>query len=364
VSGTPEEDGWQLASIVESSEDAIVGKTLDGVVTSWNGAAARIFGYAPDEMIGRPISILFPPELESEEADILARLRGGERIRHYVTERLHKDGHRISVSLSVAPILDGAGRVVGACKIARDITEDRRLQARLQELREELLHVARQSDMGQMAQAFAHELNQPLAALANYVSGVRALLERGDTVRAAAGCELAQRQVARAGDVVRRLRDFVKKAEVTHEDADLPAVIRDSLALAGLSARGMDLKTELNLAEDASRAVMDRIQVQQVLVNLLRNAIEAMAESPSPAITVSTRRADADFVEVGVADVGPGLAENIRTRLFQPFNSSKAGGLGVGLSLCRTVIEDHGGRIWAEDRRPRGAVFCFTLPAA
>jgi PAS domain S-box-containing protein len=166
----------RLAAIVESSMDAIIGKNLDGVITSWNDAARRTFGYEPDEAIGRHISLLIPPDRLAEEEAIISQLKSGIRVDHYETVRLHKNGAEILVSLSVSPIYDSNGHIVGASKIARDITEKKRSDARLHVLQSDLAHVARLSAMGQMSAAIAHELNQPLTAIVNYVSAAHRML--------------------------------------------------------------------------------------------------------------------------------------------------------------------------------------------
>ena len=361
--GLAEQDHWRLASIVENSEDAIIAKTLDGVVTSWNRAAEAMFGYAAEDMVGQPIARLFPQHLLDEEAAILEQVRRGEPISHYETVRLRKDGTEIHVSLSVSPIRDASGRVIGASKIVRDLSERKRIEERYDELQSELFHVSRLNDMGQMASAFAHELNQPLTAISSYLSGVKKLIERGETAQAAEGCERAAKQVARAGEVIRSLRDFVRKGKRVRQVENLAAVVEESGRLALVGARSDGVKVSFSLAADAPEALMDKVQVQQVVVNLVRNAIEAMAESARRELTVSTRVVDGESVEVAVADSGPGLAEEIRARLFQPFATTKEAGMGVGLSLCRTIIEDHGGQIWAEDAPGGGTVFRFTLPS-
>ncbi len=353
-----------LASIVESSDDAIIGKTLQGVVTSWNAGAERIFGYAPSEMIGRPMRLLFPPHLMSEEDDILARLRAGARVDHFETTRLRKDGTTIDVSISVSPIRDASGQIIGASKIARDVTEQKRVRERLDELQAELLHVSRLNDMSQMATGLAHEINQPLSAISNYISGAQKLLAKGQVERAAEGCARAAEQVTRAGEVIRRLRDFVGRAEARRREENLAAIIEESLSLVVMGAPAASVQIEQRVSRDAATAMVDRVQVQQVIVNLARNALEAMAAGPRRKLTVTTRRADADQVEVMVADTGTGLSEAVRSRLFQPFTTTKETGMGVGLSLCRSIIEMQGGRIWADDNPGGGAVFHFTLPVA
>ena len=352
-----------LASIVEGSQDAIIGKTLDGTVTSWNPAAEAIFGYSAAEMLGRSITAVFPPELVAEEVVILGRIRRGEQIDHYETVRLHKQGRRIDVSLTVSPIRDPEGRIVGASKIVRDITEQKQLRGRLAEVQNELLHVSRLNDMGQMASAFAHELNQPLTAIGSYLAGARRLLEAGDVAGAMDGCDRAAQQLARAGDVIRRLRAFVSKGEVARRNEHLGVVIEEAATLALMGASAQNVTTEVRVAEDATLASIDRVQIQQVLVNLVRNAAEAMTGAADSRLVISTRAAADGMIEVEVADSGPGLPEEVLAKLFLPFITTKATGMGVGLSLCRSIIESHGGEISAANPATGGAVFRFTVPA-
>jgi len=352
-----------LASIVESSQDAVIGKTLEGVVTSWNRAAEEIFGFTAAEMIGQPVITLFPPDLAAEEPAILAQIRRGERIEPYETVRVHKDGRRLDVSLTVSPIHDGAGSVVGASKIVRDITEQKALRARLAEVQSELLHISRLNDMGQLATAFAHELNQPLSAISAYIGGTRRLIEAGDIARALEGCDRAVAQVARAGEVIRRLRDFVRKGDAQHGAEDLAQAIDEALSLVLIDARRQGLNTVTDIADDASTAFIDKVQFQQVLVNLFRNAAEAMAGPGTKNLIVTTRRLNHERIEVEVADSGPGLAASVIARLFQPFTTTKATGMGVGLSLCRSIVESQGGEITAHNAATGGAVFRFTVAA-
>ena len=351
-----------LASIVESSQDAIIGKTLAGVVTSWNKAAEEIFGYPAQEILGQPIVILFPSELAAEEPMILQQVRRGERVEHYETVRLHKDGRRLDVSLTVSPIRDAGGRVIGASKIVRDITEQKALRTRLAEVQGQLLHVSRLNDMGQLASAFAHELNQPLSAISAYIGGTRRLIEAGDTVRAIEGCDRAVAQVARAGEVIRRLREFVGKGDGQRQAEDLGQAIEEAISLLLIDAQREGLETAVRVAEDARTAFIDKVQFQQVLVNLFRNAAEAMAGASVKRLRITARRRGA-MIEVEVADSGQGLSEAVLARLFQPFTTTKKTGMGVGLSLCRSIVESQGGEISAENAASGGAVFKFTVPA-
>ncbi len=351
----------RLASIVEDSQDAIIGKDLTGRITSWNRAAEQMFGYPAQEIVDQPVLLLFPERLRSEEAMIINRLRKGEHIDHYETQRLHKDGREIEVALTVSPIRAAGGEVVGASKILRDITEAKLMRRELEALRGELSHVSRLNDMGQMATALAHELNQPLAAISMYVAGVLRLLDRGDVENAKVGCVKAADQVERAGGIIRRLRDFVAKREATRRREDLRDVIHEAAGLALLEREGVDLT--VRIADDARHAVIDRVQIQQVLMNLIRNALEAMAQEPARRIAVSARRGDPERVEIEVADSGPGLAPEVLERLFQPFTTTKSEGMGVGLSLCRTIVETEGGHIAGGNGETGGAWFRFTVPA-
>jgi two-component system sensor kinase FixL len=352
-----------LASIVESSQDAVIGKSLDGVVTSWNKAAEEIFGYSANEIIGQAILVLFPPELADEEPMILERLRCGERVKHYETVRLAKDGRRIDVSLTVSPIRDASGNVVGASKIVRDITEQKALRLRLAEVQSALLHVSRLNDMGQLAAAFAHELNQPLSAISAYIGGARRLIETGDMERALEGCDKAAAQVARAGEVIRRLREFVRKSDGHRATEDLALIVEEAAALVLTDARRDGLVTDIRLPESARTAFIDKVQIQQVLVNLFRNAAEAMADAGRKSLTVTAQRLD-DKVLIEVADTGSGFSEEALSRLFQPFTTTKATGLGVGLSLCRSIVESQGGDISARNADEGGAIVTFTVPVA
>jgi len=354
-----------LASIVESSEDAIVGKTLDGVVTAWNNAAEAMFGYRAEEMIGRPISLLLPPDRIDEEAMILERLRRGERLRRFETIRVRKDGGAIAVALTISPILDGSGAIIGASKIIRDITAERHSQSRIQELQSELAHVARLSTMGQMASAIAHELNQPLTAVGNYVGALSRVLAdtNAGPGRARDIVERIRQQTTRAGEVIRRLRDHVAKRRTTRRLEDVNAVVSEAveLGLVGMQNRAVRVSVALDL--DVGLAMIDSIQIGQVIINLVRNAVEAMEASATRELTVSTH-ARPRAVEIAVADTGPGIAPEIAGRLFQPFITSKPTGLGLGLSICRELVEAHDGELTVSPVAAGGTRFAIRLPTA
>jgi two-component system sensor kinase FixL len=359
-----EETLLKLAAIVESSEDSIIGKTLDGIVTSWNAGAEKMFGYSAEEMVGSPISILFPEQLLAEENLILAQLKAGTAIRHYETVRLRKDGREINVSISVSPIYDSEGRAIGASKIARDITERKAAEKRFRELQSEMAHVSRLTSMGQLSSAIAHELNQPLTATSNYLNTAKKLTELAQGPQAEKIEQMlgkAAEQVHRAGQIIRRLRDFVEKRQVNRAPEDMNAVVQDAISLALVASSDVNVKLDMDLAPDLPPVLMDRVQIQQVLVNLLRNAIEALHGCRTKEIRIHSLATDS-YVEVAVTDTGPGIPAELAQRLFQPFVTTKSTGMGIGLMICQTILEAHGGNIAMTPRPGGGSIFRFQLP--
>ncbi|KQT54393.1 hypothetical protein ASG43_01945 [Aureimonas sp. Leaf454] len=489
---TAQVDAGRWAIIAQSVGDAIIGETLDGIVTDWNRGAERIFGYTAAEAIGRHISMLFPDGAEDQSETILDRIRTGKSVELYVAKRRRKSGRVIDVSLTDSPVYDADGQLVGAAKVARDVTDfmgaqarleasearlrsvldtvpeamvlideggviesisataeilfgytadeavgqnvstlmpdphgarhdgyiarylssgERRIigigrkvegrrrdgttfplqltvgelhaggrryftgfvrdlteheesQKRLGALQDELVHMSRLTALGEMATTLAHELNQPLTATANYLNGAKRLLanaspDRLHLVREAV--EQAALQILRGGEIIRRLREFVASGETDRQKEDLPALIREAcaLGLVGAGVSGIEISYAFDAAADTVLA--DRVQIQQVLLNLVRNAVEAMENAPVRRLTVSTRRLDRGTVEVAVGDTGSGIAPEIAARLFQPFVTSKARGLGVGLSISRTIVEAHGGRLSAEPVAGGGTLFRMIL---
>ena len=483
-----------LAAIVQSSEDAIISKTLEGRVTSWNKAAEGIFGYTAEEMLGQPISLLASTGHADEMRRILDRIREGGRVDHYETERRRKDGKIIQIALTVSPIRDQAGRVVGASKIARDITEEKlaasalsereahlhsildtvpdgmvvidergiiqsfsataermfsytaeeargrnvsmlmpspyrenhdgyiarylatgerriiglgrvvagqrkdgstfpmelsvgevqgerhrlftgfvrdlterqRTLKRVQELQSELLHVSRLTEMGQMAAALAHEINQPLTAATNYAEAAHLLLSGSDSTsarRTGAAIDNALGQMNRATQIIRRLRDFVRKGEPQQRAEDIAKIVEEAAALALIGAKERGVKVQLRAAPQLPQVLIDKVHIQQVVVNLMRNAIEAMEGSDRRELTISTEMIEDGLIRISIADTGPGIAPEVAGRLFQPFVTTKAQGMGVGLSICRSIVEAHSGRLWVEANPEGCTIFRFTVPA-
>ncbi len=354
----------ELSSIVKYSEDAIIGRTLEGTVTSWNPGAERIFGYSAAEMIGHSLSIIFPDELVSEEEAIISKLREGRSVSHYETTRRRKDGVQIHVSLSVSPIRDAAGDIVGASKIVRDITDRKAAETRFRQLQSEMAHVSRLTAMGQLTSAIAHELNQPLTAVANFVDTARIVLEGVQDPNVAKIDQFLAKgaaQIERAGEIIRRLREFVEKRKVSRTTESVNSIVQDAIALGLLSSSDVNVTLKTELEPGLAAISLDRIQIQQVLVNLIRNAIEAMHASKLKEITISTKL-NGPLIEIAVADTGPGIPPEIAGRLFQPFSTTKSTGMGIGLMICRSIVEAHGGTICAAPRAGGGTVFTIQLP--
>jgi two-component system, LuxR family, sensor kinase FixL len=354
----------RLAAIVESSNDAIIGKDLNGIVTHWNHAAEAMFGYRAEDIVGQSIIVLFPPDRVAEEAMIMERLRRGEKVEHYETVRQRKDGSTVPVSLSVSPIRDEAGAIIGASKILRDLSDQHDRERRLREAQAELFHVQRLTELGQLISALVHEVNQPLSAIGNYAAAGKRLLAAANTGAAATALLKITEQTERAHQIIQRLRNFVKKSDSAQRTEHLPALIQDGAALAMVILTKENVALETRLDPEAGHVAADRVQIQQVLFNLLRNAVEAMEHSTRREIVITVATSGADMVEIGIADTGPGLAPEVRANLFRPFVTTKDNGMGVGLSICHSIVETHGGRLWAEDNPGGGTVFRFTLPRA
>ncbi len=250
-------------------------------------------------------------------------------------------------------------------RLARSFEAERdRRERELHEVKSELIHMSRLTELGQMVSALAHEVNQPLTAAGNYIRASRRMVQSGEPVKADEALQKGVEQVTRASQVIQRLREFVKKAEGRRGAEDVRQTIEEAAALALLGAEGRGVHLEMDFAPDTPLVLIDKVQVQQVLLNLIRNAVEAMHASPRRELMITTAVSADRMVEVSVADSGPGLASEVRERLFQPFVTTKSSGMGVGLSICRSIVEAHGGRMWLVDNPRGGADFHFTLPAA
>jgi two-component system sensor kinase FixL len=358
-----------LRSILDTVPDAMIVINGYGIIQFFSTAAERQFGYAEREAIGMNVSELMPMPDQARHDGYLARYRStGERhiigIGRIVTGK-RRDGTTFPMHLSIGEMQSGGEPYFTG--FVRDLTEHQQTQARLQELQSELVHISRLSAMGEMASALAHELNQPLAAISNYMKGSRRLLAGStdpNTAKIENAMDRAAEQAFRAGQIIRRLRDFVSRGESEKRVESLSKLIEEAGALGLAGAREQNVQLRFNLNPEFDLVLADRVQIQQVLVNLFRNALEAMAQSPRRELIAANAKAGDDMIEIEVSDTGSGFHEDVKANLFQTFFTTKETGMGVGLSISRSIIEAHGGRMWAESNAAGGATFRFTLPAA
>lgn len=365
----PDATEAHLRSILATVPDAIIVIDEMGIILSFSAAAEKMFGYAESEVVGENVSMLMPsPDRERHDGYLKNYRDTGVRkiigIGRVTTAR-HRDGNTFPIELSVGEAWVEGQRVFTG--FVHDITERQEAQLRFRDLQSELAHVGRISEMGTLASSLAHELNQPLTAIASYCEGAAELLSRqpeaDDLEMARDALKEAAGQAVRAGEIVRRMRDFMTHGETERRIESLSALMTEATALALVGSREHGIDVQVNLDPKADLVFVDRVQIQQVLFNLVRNAMEAMLDSPTRALMI-TASAEQGFVTVSVEDTGSGVSETLAPQLFQPFITSKQTGMGIGLSICRTIVEAHGGRIWFEPGSDGGTIFRFTLPLA
>jgi two-component system sensor kinase FixL len=355
----------RLRSILDTIPDGIIVIDERGIVQSFSRAAERLFGYSEGEVVGRNVGMLMPsPYREAHDGYIERYLTTGER--HIigigrVVVGLRKDGGTFPMELEVGEFSAGGARFFTG--FVRDLTEEQAAKRRIEDLQAELLHALRLSVMGQMASAIAHELNQPLTAVISYLETGRMLLESGSAPPERLD-DLMRRAVAqseRAGDVIQRLRQFARKGEADRRAENLNALVEEALAIALLGARQSDVHVTLDLDRNMTPVTVDGAQLQQVVLNLVRNAVEAMEGVERRELQIGTRLSG-DTAEITVADTGPGIAPELAERLFQPFTTTKKTGMGLGLSISREIVEAHDGELSAAPRPSGGTVFRVSLP--
>ncbi len=357
-----------LQSILATVPDAMIVIDEHGTIQSFSKAAERQFGWAPEDVVGRNVSLLMPSPYRDAHDGYLGRyMTTGERRiigigRIVVGER--RDGTTFPMELSVGEMHSADRRYFTG--FVRDLTERQITERRLQDLQGELIHVGRITALGEMASALAHELNQPLTAAANFMKGCLRLLDREPVDQARLRDMIGQAgdQALRAGQIIRRLRDFLAKGEADRSVESLPRLLEEAGALAMIGASDKGVRLSFRIDPTVDKVLADKVQIQQVVLNLIRNAIEAMEDATRRDLAVGAVTAADRMVEVFVSDTGPGISSEIADQLFQPFMTTKAQGMGVGLSISRTIVEAHGGRIWVETSPSGGTTFRFTLPAA
>lgn len=362
----PSEREAYLQSVIDTVPDAMIMIDGKGAILSFSKTAERLFGYAAAEVEGCNVSLLMPQPYRGQHDGYLARYHATREKRIIGIGRVvmgqRKDGSTFPIELTVGEIQPNNGQnFIG---FMRDLTERQQSQQRLQELQAEVIHMSRFTAVGEMASTLAHELNQPLTAVANYLKGGKKLLEQPDAANVAMARDAMDRaaeQALRAGQIIHRLRDLVARGE-SERHAESPAkLIEEASALALAGAREEGVRTSYRFEAPPCLVLADRIQIQQVLLNLIRNAMEAMQAVERRELTIATALEDPVTLRIDVADTGTGIAPEIAARLFQPFVTSKRHGMGVGLSISRTIIEAHGGRLWAEPVAGGGTLFHLTL---
>jgi two-component system sensor kinase FixL len=359
----------RLQLLLGSLPDAMIVIGEDGVMESFNAAAERLFGYSAEEAVGRNVSILMPaPDSDRHDSYITRYAQKNEkRIIGIgrVVSGLRNDGSTFPMHLSIGEMRMGKRRQFTG--FIRDLTERHKTQTQLHELQARLLHVSRLSALGEMASSLAHELNQPLAAINNYVKGCQRLLQNDDGQQRPAvqdALDRAAAQALRAGEIIRRMRDFVTRRETDKANQRIVRLIEEASALALVGVREQGVMARVQIDPSIEFVLVDGVQIQQVLVNLFRNALESMEGAKRRELVVAAAPAVDGMVEIMVSDTGHGVSDEVLPTLFEPFVTSKENGMGVGLSISKTIIEAHGGRLWMEANPPGGTVFRFTIPAA
>jgi PAS domain S-box-containing protein len=352
------EAAQRLAAIVESSDDAIISKDINGMVWSWNPSAERIFGYSADEMIGQPITTIIPAELRDDEARILGTIMRGERVDHFETVRVRKDGERIEVSLTVSPLKDSKGRIVGASKIAREITEQKKAEIALRT-------TERLASVGRLAATVAHEINNPLEAVTNLVY----------LAKNAAAREEAQEYLTSAEEELARISHMTKQTLGFYRETRGAVTVRPDALVTSLLP--MFAPRARNKGVELLREVQDDLElyavpgeIRQVVANLVSNSLDAVDAGGRIRIRVSAGRqwnhGDCRGIRITVSDTGSGISKSARAKIFEPFYTTKSDiGTGLGLWVCKSIVKNHGGSIRVRSDTTPGrswTVFSVFLP--
>jgi PAS domain S-box-containing protein len=357
----------KIRRLVDANIIGILVADPDGPIVEANDAFLRIVGYDREDLVSGRVrrSGLTPPEWGEREERALAELLAAGSFQPFEKEYFRKDGSRVPVLVGGALFREGGDRSV---VFVLDLTERKRVEDALRELESELAHMNRVSMMGELAASLAHEITQPIGSAGNNARAALNFLDQQPPdlgeVREALGGIVGDAD--RAGDIIERIREHIKKAPPREGRFDLSAAINEVIVLARSAMLKNGVSVQIRPADRLLPVQGDRVQVQQVLLNLVLNAVEAMGavEARSRELVISSEQTKTGDVLVAVRDSGPGIDSEHRERVFQAFYTTKPSGTGMGLSICRSIIDAHGGRLWAEANEPRGAVFRFTLPGA
>jgi two-component system sensor kinase FixL len=365
----PEFDAAAQQVLMDAFLEGIVVIDTDGIVERFNTAAENMFGYSKDEMIGNNVDILMPgPDHEQHDNYIQRYLSTGigkiiGKGREVKAQR--KDGSFFPVHLAIGEVgWSGSIRFVA---MLRDLTDHKRAEDRTLRLHTDMINASRLATMGEMAAAMAHEINQPLAAIVNYASAGKRMLKNdgSDVDSVISALDSIDTQAHRAGKIIRRLRNFVKPEIVSRETASLCTIVQEICPLAELDARANNIALEIDVPENLPDIEADQLQIQQVILNLLRNGIDSMSEvNPEDRQLVLTacKVPDGD-IRVDVIDRGHGISEEVGCNLFNTFFTTKQSGMGMGLAICKTIVQSHGGTLSYSNNLSAGATFSVTLPA-
>jgi two-component system sensor kinase FixL len=353
-----------LRSIIETVPEGLVVIDIEGRILLFSAAAEAMFGYAADEVVGRNVSILMPERDRPTHEDHMKHYRRIENSHVMGAKRRligrRKDGTEFPHSLRLAEAFGGGQRMI-ACFI-QDLTEKEASKAKLEELQRELAHISRVYEMGTLASTIAHELNQPLMSVANIVQTAAEILQKGDLpshITLAEAMTAAGRETLRAGDILRRLRVFLSRGELEKTLEDPCRLAQDAVYFEAARARYRTISCDVECPPGLRPILVDRVQIQQVILNLVKNAIQSIGRDGQVSVTIA---AEPEQLRFTVSDSGPGVAPERAARLFEPFSTTKTDGMGLGLPICRSIIEAHGGQIWYEPAPGGGAAFVFTLP--
>jgi PAS domain S-box-containing protein len=341
---------FHLAALVDSSGDAIIGETMEGVITSWNRSAERIFGYSAPEAIGKPISMLLPPEKEREESDALESLKRGETINAYDAVRTRKDGRNVEVSVTMSPIFDPLGNLVGASKVARDISDRKVMETELEVRRAQAVASARLSALGMMAAGIAHEINNPLAVIHASASDLMDMAETGEVPLKdlQAASSRIQQTANRISKIVKSLRQTAREGSTDpFQRASIAEIVEQALELCKERFRVHSVRLETPTIDPTLHIFCREVQIAQVLLNLLQNAFDAVIETEGEKWVRLEVASNAQSAAFDVIDSGPGVPPDLKARIMEPFFTTKpvGKGTGLGLSLSKGIVDEHGGEL-------------------
>ncbi|MBV9504816.1 MAG: PAS domain S-box protein [Acidobacteriia bacterium] len=360
----------RLSAIVESSEDAIISKDLNGIIQTWNGAAERVYGYTAEEAVGRPISILLPADRQKEEAEILQRLRRGERVKHFETTRITKKGDLIYVSLTISPILGENGKILGASHVARDITERRQFEAQIRQTQ-------RLQSLGVLAGGIAHDFNNLLTGILGNASLIGEILPPSNPVQPLLRDVMSASQ--RLSDLTRQLLAYAGRGRFARQSVNLSELVREISTLIQASIP-KTVQVRLQLDDSIPTIGADPSQIQQIVMNLILNGAEAIPENESGTVTVTSAVHNVDdlyirsllstnelkpgtYVCLEIHDTGKGMDPETQAKIFDPFFTTKVTGRGLGLAAVLGIVSSHSGAIKVYSQAGKGSTFKVLLPA-